>query len=87
MDVKRIVAELDTEIARLQKIRSALVEIEPAAPAAKRGRPRKNAAVAVPAPGAKVTPKKKRKLSPEGRKRIVDAMKKRWAAQRKQAAK
>jgi hypothetical protein len=29
----------------------------------------------------------KRKLSPEGRKRIADAMKKRWAERRKQAAK
>jgi hypothetical protein len=38
------------------------------------------------APVAKKT-KGKRKLSPEGRKRIADAMKKRWAERRKAAAK
>jgi len=38
------------------------------------------------APVAKKT-KGKRKLSPEGRKRIADAMKKRWADRRKAAAK
>jgi hypothetical protein len=30
--------------------------------------------------------KKKRNLSPEGRKRIAEAVKRRWAAQRKAAA-
>jgi hypothetical protein len=56
------------------------------APVAKRkvGRPRKILAVAVPA--AKPA-KKKRKLSPEGRKRIAEAVKKRWAAQKAAAAK
>ena len=51
------------------------------------GRPRKilaapkKAAVVVPA--AAKPAKKKRNLSPEGRKRIADAVKKRWAAQKK----
>jgi hypothetical protein len=61
-----------------------------AAPVAKRkpGRPRKiDAAVTL----ATAKPaKKKRKLSPEGRKRIAEAVKKRWAAQKsapKKAAK
>ena len=49
-----------------------------------RGRPKgsKNAAKAE---AATDTPARKRKLSPEGRKRIADAMKKRWAERRKQA--
>jgi hypothetical protein len=57
------------------------------APAVKRkpGRPRKSEAVAVPA--AKPAKKKKRNLSPEGRKRIAEAVKRRWAAQKAAAAK
>jgi len=67
----------------------------------KRGRPKgsKNlpkAASAAPAKtvtaktAAKTVAKKtkgKRKLSPEGRKRIADAMKRRWAERRKEASK
>jgi len=55
-----------------------------ATPAPKKaaGRPKKVVAAPV---GAKPA-KKKRKLSPEGRKRIADAVKKRWAAQKAAAA-
>ena len=35
---------------------------------------------------AMVKKRKKRKLTPEGRKRIADAMKKRWAERRKQTS-
>jgi hypothetical protein len=35
---------------------------------------------------AKPARKKKRNLSPEGRKRIAEAVKRRWAAQKKAAA-
>jgi hypothetical protein len=35
---------------------------------------------------AKPAKKKKRNLSPEGRKRIAEAVKRRWAAQKKAAA-
>ncbi len=84
MDVNRIVSELDSEIARLQQIRAALsgVAATEGKEAPKRGRPKgsKNASSAVSAP-------KKRQLSPEGRKRIAEAMKKRWAERRKTAAK
>jgi hypothetical protein len=98
MDVNRIVAELDAEISRLQKIREALGSIgeAKASTQGKRGRPKgsKNAQKSAPvaAKAAKVvtpvaapTAKKsaKRKLSPEGRKRIAEAMKRRWAAHRK----
>lgn len=63
----------------------------------RRGRPKgsKNskpvevkAPAAVKAPATKAAAKTtKRKLSPEGRKAIADAMKRRWAERRKQAAK
>jgi hypothetical protein len=42
--------------------------------------PRKTAPVALAV--AKPAKKKKRNLSPEGRKRIAEAVKKRWAAQK-----
>jgi hypothetical protein len=84
MGVSDILAAIDQEIAQLQQARTLLSG--GVAPAAKRkvGRPRKTVAVAVPA--AKPA-KKKRKISPEGRKRIAEAVKKRWAAQKAAAAK
>ena len=80
MEVSRIIAEIDAQIAKLQQARTLLGGTP--APAAGPGRPKgvKSAA----APSAKPH---KRKLSPEGRKRIADAMKKRWADRRKQNAK
>ena len=83
MEVSRIIAEIDLQIAKLQQARELLSGTQPVR--AGRGRPKgsKNAtpaAVAAPEAG-----KRKRKLSPEGRKRIADAMKKRWAERRKQA--
>jgi hypothetical protein len=77
MQVSEILEEIDREIARLQQVRTLLAG---EAPKAKVGRPRKSAAAAAPAT------KKRRKLTPEGRKRIAEAMKKRWAERRKQAA-
>jgi hypothetical protein len=84
MDVNRIVSELDTEIARLQQIRSALTGLDGnLTGTAKRGRPKGStkAAKAASAPA-----KRQRKLTPEGRKKIQDAMKRRWAERRKQSA-
>lgn len=85
MDVNRILSELDAEIVRLQQIRAALSGAvgTGATEPKRRGRPKgsKNAA----ASGA--APKKKRELSPEGRKRIAEAMKKRWAERRKDSGK
>lgn len=83
MDVSKIVSEIDAEIARLQQARAALTGLSgTAVPVRKRGRPK--GSVNAPKPeGAR----KKRNLSPEGRKRIQEAMKRRWAAQRKEAAK
>jgi hypothetical protein len=91
MAISEILATIDLEIAQLQQARALLSG--GAAPAAKRapGRPRKTVAAAkksvVTAPAAAKPAKKKRKLSPEGRKRIAEAVKKRWAAQKAAAAK
>ena len=90
MAMNDVIAQIDAEIAKLQQAKSLLSGgSAPAASApvktGKRGRPKgsKNAAtVAVP---AKKAAKVKRKLSPEGRKAIADAMKRRWAERRKQA--
>jgi len=94
VEVSRIIAEIDSQISKLQQARALLsetstVSVEPVKHVG-RGRPKgsKNsvkkaaAAVKVAAPA-----KAKRKLSPEGRKRIAEAMKKRWAERRKVAAK
>ncbi len=82
MEVSRIVAEIDAQISKLQQARALLSGAATSAVRTGRGRPKgsKNTAAATTAP-------RKRKLSPEGRKRIADAMKKRWAERRKQTAK
>ena len=81
MEVTRILAEIDAQIEKLQRAREALVGIDESAPR-KRGRPRK-----VAASPAEDKPAGKRQLSPEGRKRIADAMKRRWAERKKVSAK
>jgi hypothetical protein len=84
VEVSRIIAEIDGQIAKLQQARALLAGTSAASKRTGPGRPKgsKNAAAVAPA----ATPRK-RKLSPEGRKRIADAMKKRWAERRKQNAK
>jgi hypothetical protein len=90
MDVRKIVAEIDAKIASLQQARAVLVELDESDLALKprRGRPKgstnasKVAAVKIVKPAAR-----KRNLSPEGRKRIAEAMKRRWAQRRNQTAK
>jgi len=86
MDVRKIVAEIDAKIASLQQARAVLVDLDESAAIAKpgRGRPKgsTNAAKAAAVKTAKPAARK-RNLSPEGRKRIADAMKRRWAERRK----
>ena len=85
MAISDILASIDRDIAQLQQARTLLSG--GVAPTAKRkvGRPKKSEAIAVPA--AKPAKKKKRNLSAEGRKRIAEAVKKRWAAQKAAAVK
>lgn len=78
MEVSRIIAEIDAQILKLQQARALLAGTAQAARPGP-GRPKKTV-ISTPS-------RKKRKLTPEGRKRIADAMKKRWAERRKQLAK
>ena len=81
MDVTQILSAIDAEIARLQQARQAIAALDGASPVptGRRGRPKgsKNA------PEPAVPRKRKRNLSPEGRKRIQEAMQRRWAERRK----
>ena len=81
MDVTRILTELDQEISRLQQIRTALAGASATVEKPKRGRPKGSGNKVEPNPAKKAG--KKRQLSPEGRKAIADAMKRRWAERKK----
>ena len=90
MAMTDVIAQIDAEIAKLQQAKALLGgAIAAAVVKSGRGRPKgsKNSAPAVKAAAKKTAVKAKRKLSPEGRKAIADAMKRRWAERRKQAAK
>ena len=77
MGVSNILAEIDRQIAQLQHARALL-----SGGAASKAK--KNAAAPAEVKKGK---KKKRNLSPEGRKRIAEAVKRRWAEQKKAAGK
>jgi len=81
MDVKNLLAEIDAEISRLQSARASLVALAGTV-APKRGRPKGSKNLV-----AKAAPEHKpRKMSAEGRKRIAEAQKRRWAAAKKATA-
>jgi hypothetical protein len=86
MDVSKIISEIDAKIASLQQARSVLLGLDDTtvvAPKPRRGRPKGSVnAVKTVKPAIR-----KRNLTPEGRKRIADAMKRRWADRRKAVAK
>lgn len=77
MEVSRIIAEIDAQIQKLQQARELLSGLSNVGSSKGPGRPK----------GSKNAGGKKRKLSPEGRKRIQEAMKRRWAERRKANAK
>ncbi|WP_348268604.1 hypothetical protein P8936_05120 [Edaphobacter paludis] len=84
MEVSRIIAEIDAQISKLQQARTLLAGTAQTASKGP-GRPKgRKAAVKTAVAATKTVTPRKRKLSPEGRKRIADAMKKRWAERRKQ---
>lgn len=90
MSIAEILASIDRDIAQLQQARVLLSGDAAVAPKKAVGRPKKKAGrpkKAVVAAVAAKPGKKKRKLSPEGRKRIAEAVKKRWAAQKAAASK
>ncbi len=73
MQVSRILAEIDSEIERLQQARNLLVGAG--------GRQRVSSASK---PVKRAT--RKRRISAEGRRRISEALKRRWAAKKKQSS-
>ena len=77
MEVSRIIAEIDVEIAKLQQARTLLAGVAKSGKGP--GRPK----------GSKSAPKARRrhKLSAEGRRRISESQKRRWAERRKAIAK
>ena len=80
MEIDKIVADLKKERDRLVKAITALVGMGSATTGAKRGRK------PGPKPKAKATVTKKRQrggISKEGRKRLSELMKKRWAERKK----
>ena len=84
MDVSKIVAEIDAKIASLQQARAVLVGLDADVSIVtkpRRGRPKGSTKAAKAAAAVKPS-KRKRNLTPEGRKRIADAMKRRWADRR-----
>jgi hypothetical protein len=76
MAIESILAQIDAEIARLTQVRSLLANTGKVATKATE---RKTGKTKVKAKGKG---KKTRVLSPEARKRIADAQRKRWAAQK-----
>jgi hypothetical protein len=82
MALKEVIALIDAEIAVLKEARALLANGSAVAVAKRKaGRPPKVQSDTATTPKRK----KKRNLSPEGRARIAEAAKKRWAAQRKAA--
>ena len=73
MAIDSILAQIDAEIARLTQVRSLL---------ASSGKVATKLTVAKARAGAAPKTRKKRVLSPEARKRIAEAQRKRWAAQK-----
>jgi hypothetical protein len=83
MAIESIIAQLDAEISRLKQVRnllSATGKVEAKITAVKSSPAKKTKAKAVKAP--KVKTGVKRVLSPEARKAIADAQRRRWAAQK-----
>lgn len=83
MALSDVLEHIDREIAILQQARDLLTGTEAEAPKPTRGRPKGSRKVKAAEDASPV--KAKRNLSPEGRKAIADAMKRRWADRRKSA--
>jgi len=77
MQLSKILAEIDVEISRLEQARDLLSGESDGSTKSTR---KSKATVEVGSDGLKK--KKKRNLSPEGRKRIAEAVKRRWALQK-----
>jgi hypothetical protein len=81
MDVTHILSAIDAEIERLQQARDAVAALEGASPIPGSRRTPRVAGATEGAPA-----RRKRNLTPEGRKRIQEAMQRRWSERRRQLA-
>jgi len=77
--ISQIIASLERQRESIEKALAALREVEGAAGAPRRGRPRGSGA----APATKQS--RRGRISPEGRKRLAEAMRRRWAVKRASA--
>ena len=88
MEMSQIVAEIDAEIQRLQQARNLLSSAAGGSSSASAPAPaRKPAATKAPRAVKSTGGKRKRNLSPEGRARIQEALKKRWEEHRRKQGK
>lgn len=83
MDTTKVIAEIDQELSRLQHARAIVAGLGGTAAPRKPGRPPLKLTGTIPAKASK----KRGGISPEGRKRIAEAMKRRWAERRAAQAK
>ena len=81
MNTDKIVAELKTEKDRLDRAIAALEETDGRSPAVRR----RNLTRPLASADAKPAKQTGRQLTPEGRKRLSESMKKRWAERRRKA--
>jgi hypothetical protein len=81
MQLSIVIAEIDSEIARLKQARTLLAE--EGEPAIRKADKAKSAASSIEVSNKHT---KKRNLSPEGRKRIAEAVRRRWELQKKAAS-
>ena len=79
MTIDSILAQIDSEIAKLAQVRSLLAGIGKVAATVTKRKTKKKSAP------AKAKTRKRRVLSADARKRIADAQRKRWAAQKAKA--
>ncbi len=84
MELTKVIAELRAERAAIDEALAALDRIARATAGKRRGRPPAWMAAGIGDTAAPAgEPRKKRSLSPEVRKKMAEAQKKRWAAYRK----
>lgn len=85
MNVTALLSAIDSEIARLQQARTILTSNQPQK---RRGRPPGSTnQKSVTSIASKPAKKKRTTMSAAGRKRIAEAQRKRWAAQKKETQK
>jgi hypothetical protein len=82
MQLSNVISEIDSEIARLKQARTLLAA--EGEPAIRKAGKTKSAALSIEVSNKRT---KKRNLSPEGRKRIAEAVRRRWELQKKAASK